>query len=242
MDVLQFDIVVKFPVSLVISKKNILRWQFLQRVLLHLKILEKQLMEMWLEHQEGPWREFVKGHAPLQEWKRRIFKLRHSMTFVIQQLLSFITSEVIEPGWSELEAKMANAKTVDQFMRDHFDFLNTTRKEAMLTDFKYLTVSAGLSEDLFGMFLTTTCPHNNMSSQYHTRMTTVVEYFVDLRTHLRDQLHEERARWETRKDGGAVALNPEILTFFDQVEKAWIKGVKVSQSYQSRSSWLFAEP
>ncbi len=142
MDVLQFDISVKFPVSLVISKKNILRWQFLHRVLMHLKILERQLVEMWVEHQEGPWRERVKGHAPLQEWKRRIFKIRHSMTFVVQQLLSFMTNEIIEPGWTELEHKMANAKTVDQFMRDHFDFLNTARKEAMLTEARYLIVSA----------------------------------------------------------------------------------------------------
>ncbi|KDN39944.1 hypothetical protein K437DRAFT_250373 [Tilletiaria anomala UBC 951] len=200
MDVLQFDIAVKFPVSLVISKKNILRWQFLQRVLLHLKILERQLVEMWSEHQESSWRQVTKGHAPLQQWKNRIFKLRHSMTFVVQQVLAFITNEIIEPGWDDLENKMANAKTVDQFMRDHFDFLNVARKQAMLTDFKYLT--------------------------FHTRMTTVVEYFVDLRANFRDQLQKEKAAFEQLSPGESPSIHPGVVKFVDQVEAAWMKQSK----------------
>lgn len=140
-DLLQFDITVRFPVSLVISKKNILRWQFLQRPIIHLKIMEQSLCKVWLEHQDDSWRAVEKRHPDLQQWKMRIFRLRHRMLFFVQQVLAFVTAEVLEPNWRDLEEKMEKSKTVDQFMKDHFNFLNTCRKECMLTDLRYVEVS-----------------------------------------------------------------------------------------------------
>lgn len=146
MYLVQFDVAVKFPVSLVISKKNILRWQFVHRCLTHLKMLERSLGEVWTEHSEDHWRSVVRDHAPLEAWKRRLFKLRHRMMFLVQQLLAFQMMEVIEPNWRDLESAMLRAKTVDQFMKDHFDYLNKCRKECMLTDLRYLEVSLGLMQ------------------------------------------------------------------------------------------------
>ena len=59
---------------------------------------------------------------------------------LVQQLLAFYATEVIEPNWHELERRLRSADTVDQVMKDHFDFLNTCRKECMLTDYRYLEV------------------------------------------------------------------------------------------------------
>lgn len=139
-DVLQFDLAVKFPVSLIISKKNILRWQFIQRSIIHLKVTERQLGDMWLEHQDDMWRSRTRDFDELERWKLRVSKMRHRMLFFVQQVLAFVTGEVLEPNWRDLETKMAKAKTVDQFMRDHFEFLNTCRKECMLTDLRFLEV------------------------------------------------------------------------------------------------------
>jgi gamma-tubulin complex component 2 len=141
MDLLEFDLKVKFPVSLVISKKNILRWQFLQRIIVHLKAVERALCEVWMEHREPAWRRIEKNNPALQQWKMRIMKLRHRILFFVQQVLAFMTEEVLEPNWRDLEVKMEKAKTVDQFLKDHFDFLNTCRKECMLIDYRYLEVS-----------------------------------------------------------------------------------------------------
>lgn len=141
MDLLEFDLNVKFPVSLVISKKNILRWQFLQRIIIHLKAMERSLCEVWMEHREPIWRQVEKGNPSLQQWKMRILRLRHRILFFVQQVIAFMTEEVLEPNWRELETKMEQAKTVDQFLKDHFDFLNTCRKECMLIDHRYLEVS-----------------------------------------------------------------------------------------------------
>ncbi|MCO5614103.1 hypothetical protein L7F22_068384 [Adiantum nelumboides] len=141
MELLQFDITVRFPVSLVISKKNILRWQFLQRPIIHLKATERSLCDVWVEHQDDSWRSLERRHPELQRWKMRVFRLRHRILFFVQQVLAFVTAEVLEPNWRDLEERMDKAKTVDQFMKDHFDFLNTCRKECMLTDLRYVEVS-----------------------------------------------------------------------------------------------------
>lgn len=140
LELLQFDLHVKFPVSLVISKKNILRWQFLQRPIIHFKATERALCDVWMEHQDDAWRDRERGNAALLRWKMRVFHLRHRILFFVQQVLAFVTAEVIEPNWRDLEEKMARATTVDEFLKDHFDFLNLCRKECMLTDLRYVEV------------------------------------------------------------------------------------------------------
>ena len=63
------------------------------------------------------------------------------MTFFVQNVLGFFTGEIIEPNWGKLEERMVGARTVDQFLRDHTDFLNECRKECMLTDVRFVEVS-----------------------------------------------------------------------------------------------------
>ena len=140
MYLLQFDVQVQFPVSLVISKKNILRWQFIHRCLLLFKQLERALTEVWVEQTMPAWRrKDRRAHAaPMEAWKMRIHLLRQRMLLLVQQLLAFYTSEIIEPHWHALERQLHAARSVDQFMKHHFDFLNTCRKECMLTDYRYL--------------------------------------------------------------------------------------------------------
>lgn len=140
LDVLEFDVTVKFPVSLVISRKNMIRWKFLHTILIQLKVTERQLGDVWLEHQSRHWQERVNEYPELEQWKMRVFKLRYRMTFFVQNLLAFFTSEVIDPNWSQLEKKMEKAKTVDEFLKDHTDFLNDCRKECMLTDVRFVEV------------------------------------------------------------------------------------------------------
>lgn len=139
MYLLQFDVRVQFPVSLVISKKNILRWQFVHRSLLLLKILERALTDVWAEQAMPPWRS-ARRHTPphMERWAMRVHLLRQRMLLLVQQLLAFYTSEVLEPHWRDLVHKLEHAPSVDQFMKHHFDFLNTCRKECMLTDYRYL--------------------------------------------------------------------------------------------------------
>ncbi|MCO5599830.1 hypothetical protein L7F22_053937 [Adiantum nelumboides] len=202
MELLQFDLTVKFPTSLVISKKNILRWQFLQRPIINLKATEKALCDVFTEHQEPAWRKMEKGHPQLQKWKMRIFHLRHRILFFVQQVIAFMTAEVIEPNWRDLEVKMERATTVDQFLKDHFDFLNLCRKECMLTDLRFVEMMS--------------------------KLMSVAIIFCDNRVRFRDQLHMERANWqkdllESPHQMEAPKMSEDVLAFLKRIEGHWEK-------------------
>jgi gamma-tubulin complex component 2 len=149
---LQLDYIVPFPVSLVISRKTVWRYQALFRYLLSLRYLESQLSTTWQTQTRGiSW-----GHKgstrKLEIWKRRVWTLRARMLVFVQQLLYFCTAEVIEPNWSKFMSRLSTNdgshdkkpggfnRTVDELMQDHVDFLDTCLKECMLTNSKLLRV------------------------------------------------------------------------------------------------------
>ena len=102
-----------------LSKKNILRWQFVHRCLLLLKMLERALTEVWCMQRLPSWRRDVTatpGGAAWEAWKRRLNMLRHRMLLLVQQLLAFYTSGILEPNWRELEHQLRAAQSVDAFM------------------------------------------------------------------------------------------------------------------------------
>jgi len=147
---LQLDYSVPFPVSLVISRKTVWRYQALFRYLLSLRYLENQLVACWQTHNRAASWSHKSSNREVDMWKRRVFTLRARMLVFVQQLLYFCTAEVIEPNWqafmSRLNAKEGTkggplpVRTVDELMQDHVDFLDTCLKECMLTNSKLLKV------------------------------------------------------------------------------------------------------
>ena len=154
-DALELDYSVPFPLSLVISRKTVLRYQLLFRYLLSLRHLETLLVGSWKEHcKVTSWRHKC-ADPKLEMWKRRAWTLRARMLVFVQQLLYFSTAEVIEPNWQRLMANLDAGgetggadgakqvtRTVDELMQDHVDFLDTCLKECMLTNSKLLRVCA----------------------------------------------------------------------------------------------------
>lgn len=141
-DAVTFDYQVKFPLSLVISRKAITRYQLLFRFLVHLHHLEAGLSGMWLEHKTPLWG--PTGNGDMDAWARRIFALRARMLAFVRHMLAYATGEVLESNWRALEAQLAKVQTVDQLMRDHVDFLDTCLKQCMLTNSKLLSVYSKL--------------------------------------------------------------------------------------------------
>lgn len=171
-DALEFKYAVPFPLSLVISSKTIVRYQILFRYLLSLRHVEGLLVTSWEDHNKSlPWTHRSPDRR-LEMWKRRAWTLRGRMLNFIEQFTYYCTSEVIEPRWRELMAKIngvdrhgkpttsshRTGKTVDELMEDHVDFLDTCLKECMLMNPKLLKVRDKL------MFTCTTF------SQYTTKM------------------------------------------------------------------------
>jgi gamma-tubulin complex component 2 len=148
---LQLDYSVPFPVSLVISRKTVWRYQALFRYLLSLRYLEQQLVASWQTYNRATSWTHKSSMSGVEMWKRRAWTLRARMLVFVQQLLYFCTAEVIEPNWQALMARLSTkedskdgtasvTRTVDELMQDHVDFLDTCLKECMLTNSNLLRV------------------------------------------------------------------------------------------------------
>ena len=139
-DALSLDYEASFPLTLVISRSALLRYQIVFRFLLHLKHVERVLCSMWLDQKAAIWRESLPSHPDFDNWRKRLFVLRAKMLAFIQQLLSFSTLDVLEPNWKKFEESLKKVKTVDELIRDHLDFLDTCLKGCMLTNSRLLRV------------------------------------------------------------------------------------------------------
>lgn len=153
-DALVFDYAVPFPLSLVISRVTLTRYQLLFRYLLSLRHVETLLKNSWMEHSKAvSWKHRSSSSKRIEMWKRRAWTLRARMLVFVQQLLYFCTAEVIEPNWQALMSRLDERRqgedgqpgvkrTVDELMQDHVDFLATCLKECMLTNSKLLRINA----------------------------------------------------------------------------------------------------
>ncbi|KAI9314839.1 gamma-tubulin complex component protein [Dichotomocladium elegans] len=138
-DALTLDYTVGFPLSLVISRKALIKYQLLFRHLLYLKHVEDMLCDAWMQQKDNLWRR--KSTIPeIDAWKFRVFTLRHRMLMFVQQFAYYVTNEVLEPNWRRLESNLGKVSTVDQVLQYHSDFLDTCLKECMLTNAKLLRI------------------------------------------------------------------------------------------------------
>ena len=168
-DALVLDYAMPFPLSLVVSRVTLTRYQLLFRYLLSLRHLETLLVGSWSDHSKVlSWKHRSKN-PQIEMWKRKAWTLRARMLVFVQQLLYYCTAEVIEPNWVSLMARLNEGnedvpqeadepaqvkRTVDELMQDHVDFLATCLKECMLTNSKLLRVCHISSPLLLSIMLT----------------------------------------------------------------------------------------
>ena len=153
-EALVLDYAVPFPLSLVVSRVTLTRYQLLFRYLLSLRHLETLLSNSWIEHSKANSWKHRSSNRKVELWKRKAWTLRARMLVFVQQLLYYCTAEVIEPNWQSLMSRLSETdeasssqtenisakRTVDELMQDHVDFLATCLKECMLTNSKLLRV------------------------------------------------------------------------------------------------------
>ncbi|XP_037070798.1 LOW QUALITY PROTEIN: gamma-tubulin complex component 2-like [Pollicipes pollicipes] len=123
-----FGSAVTWPVSLVLNRKALACYQMIFRHLFYCKHVERQLCQLWLSNkvvkQFGAGGD--RGYAPA-------FALRQRMLTSVQNLLYYMTSEVLEPGWQVFIAKMQQVTNVDEVLMLHTDLLNGCMRDCMLT-------------------------------------------------------------------------------------------------------------
>jgi len=120
---------VRWPVSLVFTSKVMACYQMIFRHLFFAKYVEKLLGQVWISHK------IVRNYSfPTSQWYNNAFALRHRMLHFIQNLLYYITIEVLEPSWQLFVEKIRKVDNVDQVISTHMELLNVCMKESMLTN------------------------------------------------------------------------------------------------------------
>lgn len=128
---LTLDYSVQWPVSLVINRKALVRYQLLFRNLLYCRHIERCLGRVWV-NQKG-------SKQPMSEIRTTIaFSLRQRMLNFIQNYQHYMTFEAIEPNWCMMVDKIQSASTIDELLREHNDFIDRCLKDCMLTDLDVL--------------------------------------------------------------------------------------------------------
>ncbi|CAB4000138.1 Gamma-tubulin complex component 2 [Paramuricea clavata] len=128
LEAFSFDYVVKWPVSLILSRKALTKYQLLFRHLFYAKHVERQLCRIWLNDKTTKQHRFR-----ATRWYVECSALRTKMLQFVQNYEYYMMSEVIEPYWHLLENNLKNVNNVDDVLTYHNDFLDKCLKDCMLT-------------------------------------------------------------------------------------------------------------
>ena len=130
-DSITFDYSVKWPLSLVLSKKALTKYQLIFRHLFSIKHIESIIMESWMDLQ-------ILRELNLGPVFSPYFALRHQMLVFILAIQYFMMIEILEPNFENLVANLRKASTVDELMELHDGFLDKCLKETLLTNLNLL--------------------------------------------------------------------------------------------------------
>jgi gamma-tubulin complex component 2 len=141
-EALTFEYRVGWPVSIVLSRRAITKYQLLSRLLFFSKHVELRVLGCWRDHQQS------KELRGLRKEMGMSYCLRHRMLHFLQNFVYYMTVEVIAPRSHQLMEEIEKAQDIDEVLVIHEKFLDTCLKECLLA-----------SQDLLRILtkLTTTC-------------------------------------------------------------------------------------
>lgn len=117
---------IQWPLSLVISRKALTKYQLIFQLLLHCKHVERQLCVAWQVHQG------FRSCNILGTTVLRSSILCRSMLKFISSLLHYLTFEVLEPNWHLMHDRLQTVKSIDEVIQLHDFFLQKCLKECLL--------------------------------------------------------------------------------------------------------------
>jgi len=116
MEAFALDYEISWPLSIVISRKELTKYQLIFRHLFFCNHVKRQLSKTWLSHQ-------TLKELDLRQMLAPTYTLRHRMLHFIQNLLYYMMVEVLEPRHHELEQNIQTTSTVDEVLLHHSEFL-----------------------------------------------------------------------------------------------------------------------
>ncbi|KAK2565111.1 Gamma-tubulin complex component 2 [Acropora cervicornis] len=139
LEAFSFDYVVKWPVSLILSKKALTKYQMLFRHLFYARHVERQLCNVWVSNKRAKLFTLNSSH-----WYAAAFALRQRMLHFVQTYEHYMMFEVLEPSWHLMEKSFKTVTNIDGVLENHNDFLDRCLKDCMLTNPELLKVVSKL--------------------------------------------------------------------------------------------------
>ncbi|XP_037352345.1 gamma-tubulin complex component 2 [Talpa occidentalis] len=210
LEAFSFDYVVKWPLSLIINRKALTRYQMLFRHMFYCKHVERQLCSVWVSNKAAK-----QSSLHSAKWFAGAFTLRQRMLNFVQNIQYYMMFEVTEPTWHVLEENLRGASNIDDVLGHHTGFLDSCLKDCMLTNPELLRVFSKLMS-VCVMF--TNCMQRFTQSMKLDaelgRLT--LEHGTMLGPPTEPELAEERARKElARKHLAQHADAPQLASGFE---------------------------
>lgn len=121
-----------WPVSLVLSRRAITKYQLLFRHVFHFKHVERRMCEAWQTHQATRAAAAQTAGAGDAGSLGRAYVLSQRMLHFLQNFTYYLMCEVVEPNWHAFEQTLRDAQSVDELIDAHERFLDACMKEGML--------------------------------------------------------------------------------------------------------------
>ncbi|XP_020828724.1 gamma-tubulin complex component 2 isoform X3 [Phascolarctos cinereus] len=139
LEAFSFDYIVKWPLSLIINRKALTRYQMLFRHMFYCKHVERQLCNVWISNKMAK-----QLSLPCAKWFAGAFTLRQRMLNFVQNIQYYMMFEVMEPTWHILEKNLKSASNIDDVLSHHTSFLDNCLKDCMLTNPELLKIFSKL--------------------------------------------------------------------------------------------------
>lgn len=127
--VLELD--VAWPLSIVISRRSVVKYQLIFRHVFRLKRVGRALLDAWTDQMATKDAYSATSRKPLG----RAFCLRHRMLHFVHTLTSYVMFDVVETRHDAMLHKLSTElETLDQAIKDHDAFLDVVLRECLLTN------------------------------------------------------------------------------------------------------------
>ena len=125
MEALTLDYAVAWPMNLVLSRRAVIKYELLSRLLFFSKHVETRVLSTWSDHKSTKELDVRESLGPA-------FSLRHRMLHFLHNFVYYISLEVISPRGHEMKEGLSDAVDMDEVLGLHERFLDTCLKECLL--------------------------------------------------------------------------------------------------------------
>ncbi|CCH44779.1 Spindle pole body component [Wickerhamomyces ciferrii] len=212
-----FDIILPFPLNLIINRTVIIQFQLIFRHLINLHYTDKQLNETWFEINQNKIWKYKFFNKSISKWITRVRSLHDRMKDFIKIYFGFLVYDLIDLNWGDFLKKIDDVENFEDLSNYLQFFLNTILKSSILTTDKLIKIWVKISQIINGY-----C--NFLLSLRKVLILLDLNLFTKYDERLKGQLFDEEKNFE-RFEKLNLYLN-DYLEGFSQHLNGFIEGLR----------------